>query len=130
MIVLDASAVVEMLLGTSLGVKVAERVARSDELHAPHLLDVEVLSCLRRLQRADEFTDERGWQMLQALYELDVERHAHDDLLPRAWELRQNTTAYDAMYLALAEALRAPLLTLDERLARAGGHHAQLELLR
>ena len=130
MIVLDASAIVELLLGTPLGAKVAARVARSDELHAPHLLDVEVLSCLRRLQRVGAFSDERAWQMLRALHDLDVERHPHDGLLPRAWELRQSSTAYDAMYVALAEALRAPLLTLDERLAKASGHDARVELLR
>lgn len=127
MIVLDASAVIELLLGTAPGV--AARIARRGEsLHAPHLLDVEVAHVLRRLQASGDLTEERGRQALEDLADLDLERYPHHDLLPRVWELRRNLTAYDAVYVALAEALRAPLLTLDGRLAASAGHRARIEL--
>ena len=129
MIVLDASAVIELLLGT--GPKIAARIARPGEtLHAPHLVDVEVAHVLRRLQLGGELDEERGRQALEDLTDLDVERYGHHDFLPRVWELRRNATAYDAVYLALAEALRAPLLTLDARLAASPGHRARVELVR
>jgi predicted nucleic acid-binding protein len=128
-IVLDASAVIELILGT--GAKIAARIARPGEtLHAPHLVDVEVAHVLRRLQLAGEHEEERGLQALDDLSDLDLERYSHVEFLPRVWELHHNVTAYDAVYIALAEALRAPLLTLDEKLARSGGHRARVELAR
>lgn len=131
MIVLDASAVIELLLGMGVSAKVAARLARPGEtLHAPHLIDVEVAHVLRRLQLGGELTEERGRQALEDLADLDVERYAHTDFLPRVWEVRRNATAYDAVYLALAEALRAPLITLDEKLANSAGHRARVELVR
>lgn len=131
MIVLDASAGLELLLGTGAGTKIARRIARPREtIHAPHLLDIEVAHVLRRLQLGGELEEERGRQALEDLADLDVERHAHHDFLPRVWELRRNLTAYDAIYLALAEALGAPLLTLDRRLAMSPGHRARIELVR
>lgn len=130
MIVLDASAAIEMLLGTAAGGLVAERLADPTEsLHAPHLLDVEVAQVLRRTEATGVLTARRGRAALQDLADLDLHRYGHDLLLPRIWELRRNVTAYDAAYLALAEALDAPLLTCDTRLARAPGHRAQVALI-
>jgi predicted nucleic acid-binding protein len=130
MIVLDASAVLELLLGTPAGRGVAERIAAPAEtLHAPHLVDLEVAQVLRRFQREGDLDEARGREALAALRALDVARYPHDVLLPRIWQLRDVVTAYDAAYLALAEALAAPLLTADARLARTRGHRARVELL-
>jgi predicted nucleic acid-binding protein len=130
MIVLDASAVVELVLGSARGVTVRARIQNRDEsLHAPHLLDVEVASVLRRYQISGELSAEDGLEALADLAGLDIARYPHDLLLPRVWELRTSVTAYDAVYLALAEILGAPLLTLDRRLARARGHGARVEVL-
>jgi predicted nucleic acid-binding protein len=129
-IVLDASAVVELLLQTMTGVRVGQRIAsRVESLHAPHLLDIEVAQVLRRFEAGGALTPERAEQALADLLDLDVRRHAHDLLLPRVWQLRHNLTAYDAAYVALAEALDAPLVTTDGRVARAKGHQAQVEAL-
>jgi predicted nucleic acid-binding protein len=129
-IVLDASAVLELLLGTPAGARVARRIGDPAEtLHAPHLLDLEVAQVLRRFQREGDVDEARGREALEVLRELDLARYPHDVLLPRIWQLRDAVTAYDAAYLALAEALAAPLLTADARLARTRGHRARVELL-
>jgi predicted nucleic acid-binding protein len=128
-IVLDASAVVELLLWSPAGQRVAARIAKPKEtLHAPHLLDVEVTQVLRRAERSGLVSAERAREALLALVDLDIERHEHGVLLNRVWALRQNCTAYDAVYVALAEALQAPLLTLDTRLAEAPGTRAKIEV--
>jgi predicted nucleic acid-binding protein len=103
-------------------------LARGDSLHAPHLLDVEVAQVLRRYSVAGNITPERGRQALTDLVDFPIHRSPHDVLLPRIWELRHNVTAYDAAYLALAEALAAPLVTCDARLASAPGHAARVEV--
>ncbi len=122
MIVLDASAVVELVLGTEAGIEVARRLADPEVgLHAPHLLDVEVAQVVRRYVMSGLVTEERGRLALESLQALDLERHGHEALLPRVWDLRENLTAYDAVYVALAEALDAPLLTRDQRLANVPG---------
>lgn len=129
MIVLDASAAVELVLGSPRGATVRDRIQRTDEtLHAPHLLDVEVASVLRRYQLSGELSAEEGREALADLAGLDITRYPHDPLLPRVWELRTAVTAYDAVYLALAEVLEAPLLTLDRRLVRTRGHGARVEM--
>lgn len=129
MIVVDASAVLELLLHGPAWREVAARIASPDEdLHAPHLLDLEVAQVLRRHAQTGTIDDERGRQVLEDLADLDLARHPHDLFLPRIWELRGRVTAYDAAYLALAETLAAPLLTLDRRLARAGGHRVRIEI--
>lgn len=130
MIVLDASAVLELLLATSVGKQLAERL-RSPRisLHAPHLVDVEVTQAVRRYVLSGAVSIERGRLMLQYLAELDLERHPHTLLLPRIWALRENLTAYDAAYVALAEVLEATLVTSDRRLASAPGALAEIEVL-
>lgn len=129
MIVVDASALLEVLLRTP----AAEAVERSlfaprQTLHAPHLLDVEVAQVIRRYAAQGEIDDARGRMALADLADLPLQRYPHDFLLPRVWDLRSNLTAYDAVYVALAEALDAPLLTRDRRLASAAGHNALVEL--
>jgi predicted nucleic acid-binding protein len=129
-IVLDASALLEFLLQTPLGARVEARVFRDeDELHAPHLVDVEVTQGLRRLVRASEVAPDRAAEAIADLADLDLHRHPHLDLLTRAWKLRENVTAYDAMYVALAEALDAPIITCDAPLAKAPGHRARIEAI-
>lgn len=130
MIVIDASALIELLLNTPRAAPIADRALTSNEsVHAPHLVDVEVTQVLRRYARSGVLTSLRARQSLDDLADFPIERHAHTDLLPRAWQLRDAMTAYDAMYVALAEALSASLLTCDARLARAHGHSARIELL-
>jgi predicted nucleic acid-binding protein len=127
---LDASALVELLLGTAVGRTVAERIASpAVSLHAPHLADVEVAQALRRLVREGELDVDGAGAALADLRALDVERHAHEPLLDRVWSLRASLTAYDAVYVALAEALDATLLTCDGRLARAPGMARRAEVV-
>ncbi len=129
MIVIDASAVLELLLLTPAGFQAAARVFGPDEtLHAPELLDLEVTQVLRRYERSGELSPERAEQALEDLADLRIERYPHAPLLPRVWELRANLTAYDAAYVALAEVIPAPVLTCDARLARAP-HRAEVEVL-
>lgn len=130
MIVVDASALLEFLLQTSLGARVEARLfGEEDELHAPHLLDVEVAQGLRRLVRTGEVSSGRAEEAIADLTDLDLHRHAHLDLLDRAWKLRDNISAYDAMYVALAEAIEAPIITCDRPLAKAPGHRARIEVI-
>ena len=130
MIVVDASALLEFLLQTPLGTRVEARLFRDeDELHAPHLVDVEVVQGLRRLVRTGEVSPGRAEEAIADLIDLDLHRHAHLDLLGRAWNLRDNVTAYDAMYVALAEAIEAPIVTCDRPLARSPGHRARIEVV-
>ena len=125
MIVVDASALLEFLLQTPLGIRVEARLFRDrDEFHSPHLADVEVTQGLRRLARTGEVSHDRAAGAIADLTDFDLHRHPHLDLLTRAWKLRENVTAYDAMYIALAEALDAPMVTCDAPLGRAPGHRA------
>lgn len=131
MIVLDASAVVELLLVTEAGRTVAQRISDPTEsLHAPHLLSVEVAQVLRRLHTSGDLSAPRARQALEDLADLGIEHYSHEPFLDRMWALRANLTAYDAAYVALAEALDAPLMTLDARLAEAPGNRATFQLLR
>ena len=130
MIVLDASALVELLLGTSLGRTIAERIANpAAGLHMPHLADVEVAQALRRYVREGELDAGSAALALDDLRALDVQRHSHEPLLDRVWALRENLTAYDAVYVALAESLETTLLTCDGRLARAPGMARRVQLV-
>ncbi len=130
MIVVDASAILEVLLNTPTGDKVAVRLSEPGEtLHAPHLLDIEVAQVLRRYALAEEFDADRGEQAFSDFAALPIERYSHQVLLGRIWQLRESLTAYDAAYVVLAEALDAPLVTCDARLSRAHGHEARVELV-
>ena len=130
MIVVDASALLEALLRTPAARAVEERLFEPQQtLHAPHLLDIEVAQVIRRYAAKGEIDSKRGRAALADLADFPLRRYPHDFLLPRVWDLRNNLTAYDAVYVALAEALDAPLLTCDQRLATAAGHHARVELI-
>lgn len=122
MIVLDASAVVEILRGTSRGEEVARWFEGGEgRIHAPGLVDAEVAHALRRLVGLGAMSEGRGRASIEILQELPITRHPVRLLLPRVWALRHNLTAYDAAYVALAEALGCPLVTLDRRLATVRG---------
>lgn len=130
MIVLDASAAIEWLLQTATGARVEARIfSRAVTVHAPHLLDVEIAQVLRRYVATGILTASRGRQALEDLIDLPLTRYPHEPLLERIWALRNNLTAYDAAYVALAEALDAPLVTCDGRLASAAGHYAAVEVV-
>lgn len=128
MIVVDSSAAIDLIL-LGRGSRFADRILDPREsLQAPHLIDLEVAQVLRRLVRIGGFTSDRAARALDYFMNLPISRHRHSYLLPRIWQLRNSLTAFDAAYVSLAEALHVPLLTLDARLARAGGHTAVVEL--
>lgn len=130
MIVVDASAIVELLLNSTAAPRVADRLLVGGQpLHAPHLIDVEVAQVLRRHARSGQVDPARGVAALNDLADFPMMRHPHDLFLSRIWELRHSVTAYDAVYIALAEALPAPLLTRDRKLASATGHRAKVEVV-
>jgi predicted nucleic acid-binding protein len=129
MIVLDASAAVDWLLQTSSGKRIEQRIyARSETLHAPHLLDLEVTQVLRRLTQQGVVSGVRADEAVRDLVDLRVTRYTHLVLLPRIWQLRHNFSVYDAAYIVLSENLGAPLITRDGRLASSSGHGATIEL--
>ena len=126
---LDASAAVEWLLQTSAGLKIERRIySRSETLHSPHLLDVEVAHALRRFVSAGRISSIRGDEALLNLLALRIARYPHDVLLTRIWQQRNNLSAYDACYVSLAEDLGAPLVTCDARLMTARGHRAAIDV--
>ena len=129
MIVLDASAAVDWLLRTPAGQRIEQRIyARNDTLHTVYLLDVEFAQVLRRLVREGTLARKRAEEAIEDLIAVRVTRYAPLLLLNRIWQLRQNLTAYDAAYVALAEELEAPLITRDQRIAAASGHTATIEV--
>jgi predicted nucleic acid-binding protein len=128
-IVVDASAVLEVLLQTRAAPLLEARLFSGETLHAPHLLDLEVAQVLRRYERSGDLDWRRGEEALDDLAGFRIERYAHEPFLPRIWSLRGNATSYDACYLALAEALDAPLITRDRRLAGVPGHAARVEVV-
>ena len=125
MIVLDASAAVAALLNDGN----ARRLVGSEGLHAPHLIDAEVVSALRRLVLAGTLNAEDGLNCLEAWSHLAVIRYAAGPLLQRMWELRGGISAYDAMYVALAELLDCALVTADARVSRASGLRCSVTVL-
>ena len=130
MIVVDASALLEVLLRTPAAKSVETRLfAPNQTLHAPHLLDVEVAQVIRRYAANGDINGERGRAAVADLADLPLQRYPHVLFLPRIWGLRHSLTAYDAAYVALAEALDAVLLTRDRKLASGAGHHARIELV-
>jgi predicted nucleic acid-binding protein len=131
MIVLDASALVDLLLGTRRGRAVAVRIAAPDlSLHAPHLIDVEVTQAIRRYVAEGDLDQDGAVGALEALRGLCLERHSHEPLIERAWALRHSLSVYEAVYVALAEALDTRVLTCDGRLARSPAATGRAELIR
>ena len=126
MIVLDGSAAVDYLASREPREWVGEHVRRDPDVHAPHLLDVEVASGLRKLVANRELSAGAVAAALEDLADLDVARYSHVELLDRIWQLRAHVTPYDAAYVALAEVLDATLVTTDGRLARSHGHRARI----
>ncbi|MCO8126028.1 type II toxin-antitoxin system VapC family toxin [Acidimicrobiia bacterium EGI L10123] len=127
MIVLDASAAIEVLIGEP-NETLAARLAGEAVLHAPHLLDTEVLHVLRRLEQQGSLTGDRVDGARRLFELLEIDRYPHVPLSARVWELRPVLSAHDATYVALAEALDATLVTTDRRIAGASGLHAQVEV--
>lgn len=128
MLVVDTSAVLEALVGIDPPPDLVARLASDGDLHAPHLIDVELLHALRRLTHGRAIGEDRATDARADFSELALVRYPHVSLRDRIWELRDNLSAYDAAFVALAEALGAPLVTCDGRLATAPGHEAQIEL--
>jgi predicted nucleic acid-binding protein len=118
-IVLDASALLDFLLALPDGVRVTGRLEEETVAHAPHLVDTEVASALRRWVQRGSVAEPRAAEALEDLAELRLVRYPHAPLWRRVWALRERFSAYDATYVALAEALGATLLTSDGHLARA-----------
>lgn len=129
MIVVDASAVLELLLGTGVGHVVDARLRTAETICAPHLLLTEVAQVLRRVERAGEIRSSDVLRLFDDLSDLDIEFYDHSLVTRRVWALRGNLTAYDATYVALSEILACPLLTTDAKLAAAPGNKAVVELL-
>jgi predicted nucleic acid-binding protein len=128
LIVVDTSAVLGILLGRPEVPGLADRIRSDGDLHAPHLLDVEFQHALRRLVRTQAINDDRASDALTDFGDMVIVRYPHVPLADRMWELRHNTTAYDAAFVVLAEVLAVPLITCDARLARAPGHRAEVEV--
>lgn len=129
MIVIDASAMVELLRRSDRGLGIADRLAATDgRLCAPHLIDPEVMQAFRELARLGEIQVAHAEAALAAFTRLPLERAPHDVLWSRMWELRHNLKSYDATYVALAELRDCPLFTCDGPLARAPGNRAKIEL--
>ena len=130
MLVLDASAALAAFLGTGVNsASIRVRIeAPGESLHAPHLLDVEMLHALRGLVLRGDVSRARSEEVREDFASLRWSRYSHVAFLDRIWELKDNLTAYDAAYVALAETLSAPLITTDARLARASGIRAEVEV--
>lgn len=125
MIVIDASAFVDALAEMP---AVVERI-NGEDLHAPHVIDLEVASALRRLAAAGRIDGAGGSRLLTVLRDADLHRHSHGELLGAIWGLRHNLSTYDAAYVALATVLDAPLVTTDRKLAAAPGLTCTVELV-
>lgn len=120
MIVVDASALIELLTRSERGRRVESRILRASEsIHAPALIDLEVAQVLRRYVSTGQVPEHWARMALDVAVAFPMTRYLHDPLMKRVWGLKDHVTAYDAAYVALAEALRAPLVTCDAGLARA-----------
>ena len=119
-----------VLLNLGVGARrIRERMEREDNsLHVPHLFEIEVIDALRHHALRHGISESRRLELLEDLTTMSISRYAHTAMLPRIWELRDNVSAYDASYIALAETLEAPLVTRDARLARAPGIRAEVEV--
>ena len=127
MIVIDASAIVELLTLTRRGRTVADRILpEQGVIHAPHLIDLEVASVLRRLELTDAISPRAARKCLETYSQIGIKRWEHIRFISSIWELRHNLTTYDASYLVLARALDVPLITCDGSLVSTD---ARVELI-
>jgi predicted nucleic acid-binding protein len=127
---MDASAMIELLTRSDRGRRVEARVLRAAEtIHAPALIDVEVAQVLRRYVSTGQVPEHWARMALDLVLAFPMTRYMHEPLMRRGWQLRENVTAYDATYVALAEALRAPLVTCDGRLSRIPVSGATIEIV-
>jgi predicted nucleic acid-binding protein len=126
MLVVDTSAVLAALASRPPDPALVKRLADDGDLHAPHLIDIEILNALRSLVRGGQLSEDRAQDVRTDVEDLAITRYGHQPLADRVWALRRNLTAYDAAFIALAEALEVPLVTCDTRLANAPGVTAEL----
>lgn len=129
MLIVDATCLYEVVVDGTSSEAVRARLAADDDLAAPHLIDVEVLNMIRRHALSGSLDPTAAALAVDDLRTWPGERYGHRSLIERAWELRDNVRGWDAFYVALAEALDAPLLTLDARLAGATGPTCRIELV-
>jgi len=129
MLVVDASCLYEVVAGTVAAEPIRRRLAADPDQAAPHVIDVEVLGVVRRALLLGHLDRTAADQAIEDLRDWPGERYAHRRLLARAWELRDNVRGWDAVYVALAEALRATLLTTDGRLERVPGLTCRVEVV-
>jgi predicted nucleic acid-binding protein len=127
-LVVDTSAILDAIAAREAAPGLVARLSEDGDLHAPHLIDVEILHALRRMTMRGEISDDRAADARSDFADTAIVRYPHEPLSDRMWELRQNLTAYDAAFVALAESLAVPLITCDGRLASANDHRAQIEL--
>jgi len=128
MLIADASCLFEVVTNTPIGHAIGDRLARETSFAAPHVIDVEVAGIVRGAELRGLLDRTAAGHAIVELQDWPGERFAHQLLLPRVWELRHNVRGWDAFYVALAEALDAPLLTLDRRLAGATGPRCHIEV--
>lgn len=126
MLVLDTSALLAALAEVQPDRALVRRLSDDSDLHAPHLIDIEILHALRGLVRAGQLSPDRAEDICTDVSDLTITRYSHQPLADRIWALRDNLTAYDAAFVALSEALNAPLITCDARLAKAPGVTCEL----
>ena len=129
MIVLDSSALVEWLLQRPKSAAVDKHLSTVRSVHAPYLIDIEVLHALRQLVRGGVVSPSRAMEAIEDFRNFRIRRYPHSDFIDRIWSLRDNLTAYDAVYVALAEELDAPLVTCDGKMAAAPGNRANILLV-
>lgn len=128
MLVVDTSAVLAALAGRPPDLKLVERLVEDGDLHAPHLIDVELIHALRRLVSSRAISLDRAADVRSDFADLLIARYPHEPLADRMWEMRDSLSAYDAAFVALSEAIGAPLITCDSRLAKVRGHRARIEV--
>ena len=129
MIVIDASIVLHILADTKVDASVLQKVRSSGDLVAPHLIDLEFLSAIRRQTRLKEISETRALESITDFSELKIHRKSVQHLNSEIWKLRNNITPYDAAYVVLAAELGVPLLTRDKKLAQAVASHTQVILI-
>lgn len=128
MLVVDTSAILDAIAAYEPAPGLLTRLSDDGDLHAPHLIDVEILHALRGMVMRNEITSDRAADARTDFADAALLRYPHEPLSDRIWALRHDLSAHDAAFVALAETLGAPLLTTDARLAGSSGHHAEIEL--